>query len=216
MRVRFKATHFDDYTDWRWLRVLSRTVSPIALGEKYRLTLELQGPGAAASGPPHSLPCSLIGVVPTEAQTFAPNLSATTIAPGNVFYLKPGITNPTEPQTGFVGAWNFPDYNVLFNYRFVDLAGDKVGNVVRVVVAGPGTLEIDVSDYSGDPHTFNTKLRWDNEIASFHAATTSVAPGTLSFAIPDDEHCFHMVDVGDDGIAEGGKWAFLEARWTPA
>lgn len=52
MRVQVKATHLDGYTSWRWLRVLSCTVSPVASGERYKLTLELQGPGQAAGGPP--------------------------------------------------------------------------------------------------------------------------------------------------------------------
>ena len=52
MRVQLRATHWDEYTDWRWVRVLSCTVSPIKRGQAYRLTLELVGPGSAADGPP--------------------------------------------------------------------------------------------------------------------------------------------------------------------
>lgn len=41
MRVPFKATHLPGYEESSWCRVLSCSVTPIAAGERYRLTLEL-------------------------------------------------------------------------------------------------------------------------------------------------------------------------------
>lgn len=54
MRVQFKATHMPGYEDWRWLRVLSCTISPIASGQRYHLALELQGPGTEGTAAPYA------------------------------------------------------------------------------------------------------------------------------------------------------------------
>ena len=54
MRVQFRATHLSGYRDeFRWVRVLSCTVSPISAGRQYKLALELQGPGSPASATEH-------------------------------------------------------------------------------------------------------------------------------------------------------------------
>jgi hypothetical protein len=46
MRVPFKATHLPGYeTDSAWCRVLSVSITPVAAGERYRLTLELAPTG---------------------------------------------------------------------------------------------------------------------------------------------------------------------------
>lgn len=51
MRVQFRASHLPAYgVDWRWLRVLTRTVAYWAPGQ-YRLELVLDGPGEIAGTP---------------------------------------------------------------------------------------------------------------------------------------------------------------------
>jgi hypothetical protein len=55
MRVRFKATHLEGYGDQFYnCRVLECMVSPVAAGTRYRLSLVLQGPGAAAGNGPYT------------------------------------------------------------------------------------------------------------------------------------------------------------------
>jgi hypothetical protein len=54
MRVPFRATHLPGYNTadtFYWCRVLSCSITPIAAGERYRLTLELAPTGATNSGP---------------------------------------------------------------------------------------------------------------------------------------------------------------------
>lgn len=41
MRVQFRATHLPAFEDFRWCRVLSCAVTPVAAGDRYRLKLEL-------------------------------------------------------------------------------------------------------------------------------------------------------------------------------
>jgi len=56
MRVQFKASHLPGYEDWVWMRVLTCAIKPVAAATRYQLTLELQGPGVAADGPPPPVP----------------------------------------------------------------------------------------------------------------------------------------------------------------
>ena len=52
MMVPFKATHLSGYTDFVNCRVLACTVTPLAAGERYRLSLELAPPkGSGSTGP---------------------------------------------------------------------------------------------------------------------------------------------------------------------
>lgn len=93
MRVQFKATHFEAYpTEFRWVRVLSRTVAYWAPGQ-YKVTLVLDGPGEAAVEPePPIVGCGI-----DESDAFvciAPTYSAggpyTSIESGPTFTLQTG------------------------------------------------------------------------------------------------------------------------------
>lgn len=211
-RVAFKATHLPGYsTGFTYLRILSCTIRPAAAGTKYRMTLEMGTTNMEAS---FSGACAAIGVSLTEAGTYGGNGSATTQAPGNLFYVKAGSPAPwpTVPTTGHVGGWNFPDYAN-------DAAGDNAGNTAYVVVAGPGTLTITVADYLGSAHSFDALVKYESGgIGLQHASLnlTGQSEGALVFEIPDDSHCFHWVEVGDDGSVGGGKWQFVSWDWVPA
>ena len=203
MRLPFRATHLPGFdAKFYWCRVLSCSITPVAAGERYRLTLELAPTGASIA---YSVACRAIGVGVTDAGTYEGNHSNITQAPGNLFYLRGGLTYPEEPEIGFEGAWHFPIFDD-------DAAGDSVGNRARVIVAGGGTLTITVADYEAT-HTFWAELRYSN--TAYHDSWTGLAPGAHVFTIPDDEHCFHFVDIGDDSGA-GGKWQFVSWEWEPA
>lgn len=145
----------------------------------------------------------------TEAGTYEGNHSNITQSPGNLFYLRPGLVYPLVPEIGFAGQWYFPVY-------VDDAAGDATQNIVRIIVAGSGTLTITVAEYAGGPHTFNWVLSYVSGGNPFSEDSGGgLGVGSHDFTIPDDEHCYHYIDFGDDTLARGGKWQFVSWQWAP-
>jgi hypothetical protein len=78
MRVLFRATHFPTYeADYRWLRVLSRTVAYWVPGQ-YRLSLVLDGPGTLDIVPPVSCGIDEVDAFAATYNNGDPDSSATT------------------------------------------------------------------------------------------------------------------------------------------
>lgn len=80
---------------WKWVRVLSCTISPAAAGEFYDLALELQGPGTDAPGPPGS---------PYAGEVFAGIVRADSYS-GDLGY---GYTMDAPPPGGVLQATTGP------------------------------------------------------------------------------------------------------------
>jgi len=207
--VRFQ--HLPGYADlFTPMRVLRRTVIQEDEGGTgyYRLQLELSASGRTPTTPPISAACSGLGIAITAAGTYEGNHSATTQEPGNLFYFKPGLSTPVVPTVGFAGVWNFPVY-------VDDAAGDASENQVRILVAGSGTLTVELATYTGGPHVFEGELWYGPLAGDIHETYSGIATGAREYSIPADEHCYHWIELGDDGTATGGKWQFVSWTWAP-
>lgn len=80
MRVQFKGTHLPGYTSYRWMRVLSVTVSPAGAGEFYDLAIELQGPGTEGTAGPYAGDV-FAGLVRMDSYSGDPKFQNTQAAP---------------------------------------------------------------------------------------------------------------------------------------
>jgi hypothetical protein len=204
MRCQFRATHFPGYNAFVWLRVLSRQVKQVS-EEFYEVTVVLSSSSAVSV-----VACASA----TASQTLQPNLQATSIAPGNVFYWRPGIAEPNVPTTG-IGAWNFPAYNS----GGVDYAGDCAQNELHLLVIGDGTLAIDTRVFGaarnltgGVWHETSPGTGFTVQDSSF----TGVSGTTLNVTVSShgQTKCAHTVKLGDVGDLCGQKWGFAGAVWT--
>ena len=83
MRIPVRATHLPGYEGWTWLRILSCVVSPVASGERYRLSLEM---------------------VPTDVAWTPP------IVPGEGEFAQAALFSPDNPDHLDL-VWNAPGYD---------------------------------------------------------------------------------------------------------
>lgn len=151
---------------------------------------------------------------PTASGSYGPNLSATSVSPGNVFYIKPGFIDPgLVPNPGYVGGWSF----AIFNSGGVDYAGDCTGSTARCLVIGDGIMVIHTATYSGSPRALTATLY--HVVAGIPIADATVHGTTgddlvIPVSSEDGLYCTHYVDVVDDGGTCGGKWGFAGFDWT--
>ena len=197
--LRVKFLHLPGWEDWRWARVLRRSVlQEEAEGEAaYRLELELTPIAATASG------------------SYGPNLAATSDSTGTMIYWKPGMTPPRVITPGFAGSWHFG----IYNQSGVDYAGDAAENTLRVIMSGAGEVTIHTNTYGGSPRTLTTQLYHYDPGQSpedvGHAAIGNVTTGSdIVVTLPADGFSVHYIDVTDDGLSSGGKWGFSGFDWT--
>lgn len=150
----------------------------------------------------------------TASGSHGPNLGATTIAPGNVFYMKAGSADPgLVPNPGYAGSWNFPAYNS----GGVDHAGDCAGNVARCLVLGAGTITIHTATYSGSTRGLTASLyHVVSGTPTLDETKVATTGDDITFTVSNHSgaYCAHYVNVTDDGATCGGKWGFAGFDWV--
>lgn len=151
---------------------------------------------------------------PTANETYGPNLSATSAGTGNVFYIKPGFTDPgLVPNPGYVGGWSFPAYNS----GGVDYAGDCTGSTARLLVVGSGAAVIHTATYGGSPRTVTATLQhWvlGTPTVDSTVSGTTGSDIIVNVSTHGGVNCTHTIDVVDNGGTCGGKWGFAGFDWA--
>lgn len=224
MIVPVHATHFPNYTEDSVLpgwatqfvstRVKRRMITQIG-PKTFEMPLTLS--------PMTVPPCDDV----TAAGTYPHNGSGVSAGTGNVVYFKPGIPlwagNGFLPDPGYVGEWNFPDYNV--GVPPYDAAGDNALNALVCMVQGDGTIDIYHRHYGGTNLLIAYLQHEDPANPGVAITDQTIGPGivpggVITFEVSSHEGtaCNHRVWVTDDGGGGGGgsKWGFEKFIWTPA
>jgi hypothetical protein len=194
MRVPFKATHEPGYEEFRYLRVMS--ANPTPYGNRYKIKLELQGPGEAAPPPPWTCPLDS-GIVATESKVYENLGSATTDDDGVIWYTN---SNQTYFGVSSLPGWSYIDGplpNTLSNgLGFPDYSpsGDAGGSSVVSTVAfilagGAGTVTSHWGLYVGA----GSNVVW--EIVYRDASTPDASQDSGTFAVTGETT--HVIDVPD-------------------
>lgn len=208
-RVLLRASHLPGYEQFTYLRALNRQVQQVS-NDAYRITAELSYSDPSSATTPNVCPS------PTATGNYPPNLAAISAGTGNVFYTKPGLEGPEVPTPGFVGAWNFAE----FNSGGVDYAGDCSINYVRCLVVGDGTITIDTRQYGGASRTLTWALFHregpgaDEVITDQSGSVASGSDITVNVTSHGGAWCTHWVDVTDNGAVCGSKWGFAGFDWA--
>jgi hypothetical protein len=210
-RISVRFSHMPGYETATWMRIVGCSPKPTDdLARYYDVALEMVG--ALPPGCPD----------PTPTGSFWPMGSATSDATGNVAYLRAGIVGLVVPTPGFVGAWHFPQYGGGGSGT-VDYMGDCVGNVIRCLVIGPGTMTIKTRVYDGPIRHL--------DVALMHAVIVNGVVGEILdsldqthhsgddivVVIPASEWCERWVEVSqtkDDPSGCGSKIGFAGMEWV--
>jgi hypothetical protein len=210
MRVRFTATHLYG-PDPVWLRALNRSVRQVS-EEFYEVKLELSSGGQA--GAP-SVACES-DYEDTASGTYAPTNDQ--FSDGVIYYGRAGTPPPEVPTPGWEGNPNFPDYG---SGGSTDYIGDCAESIVRVMVVGDGTLEIETAQYGGSAKNLLVRLyhRVSGAVSPTLDESQSGATGdtfTFDVSTHGGTECVHWVDMVDNGPGCGGKYGFAGAIWVLA
>jgi hypothetical protein len=224
MRIPFKATHEPGYESFRYLRILS--ASPTPYGNRYKIKLELQGPGEEVPPPPWT--CPLDGSISATPEGFYPPLDGTVTdddglvwySNSNVQYFPSGWSyyDGPNPNEGCHGL-GFADYGAAGG----DAGGTGVNSVIGFVFAGPGTIDTSMLAYGATNAAWEWAIFYRNgsgnqtqdSATGFDAGdSVSVPTGDL----PEDAvSCwrFFQIKIGINIGGGGTKLTFPGITWTP-
>jgi hypothetical protein len=218
MRIQFKASHMPDYglDSFTWCRILHVEIrQDEETDQQYTVGLELSPPIVPAA------PFCSNSADPAGSR--GPNLGASSIAPGNFYYWKAGLTAPVVPTVGS-GNWNFP----TFNSGGIDYAGDCVDNHLRVFVAGNGTVTVPTLYGGGTTgHTWQAELQCVDPVGgatiTLQTLTGNVGSPVVATITNWNElggPCWVWLDIHEWAGHEptcGSNWAgFSGFTWAPA
>lgn len=210
-RIQFKAPHMPGYSAYVWMRIVMCTPKPAnEAATLYDIALELVGSVA----PPELCPD------PTPSGTFYPlggagNDSNPSPGDGNLMYGSPGSAPPYVPTPGLIGDWNFPSWGAG-GIGTKDVAGDCVGNMIRLAVVGPGTVTFHTTAEA--PHACPIVATRGHGGAV--DATTDHTAGddiVVVLPVPSVDWCESWVAISDGGDPEvgcGGAWGFTGVEWV--
>lgn len=206
-----------DYTAYAWFRVMQRTVRQGLTPDRYTLDLKLS-PQETSTTVCGSLALTLDGDYwPLGGATDFFNATDGI----NPFYMcRPGLAFPVVPTTGFIGRWFFKTFGSSGGGPgTVDSAGDGVGNTLRAVVVGNGTLTVQTVNVEG-VGTFNVTVKRQtnpgtptSESDFTIVSTTAYSTGDAYSVTIDDAvspYCVSIIEA--DTIASkdmgwsGGVW----------
>lgn len=197
MRLEVYFTHLPSVTGgYTWTRVLQRTIrQDQQTADFYWLDLELS-------------PLPFVCPDATASQTFAVlnpttgNDNAPMDAVGSVAYCCPGRPCPVVPSPNFVGtAWRFHTWGTGGS---PDMAGDCVGNHLRIIVVGDGTLTIPTVVGEGTTHI---RARLQHNVGGSPVTDEEQlgeSGDTFIFTIDTEEmaHCINWVDIEERSVGD--------------
>lgn len=222
--VQIKGEWMPGFVTYRTCRVLYRTVIEVSEDPTASFEIEMDLDPQPLVCPDATPEMSFPALSSDPANIPLPSGSHIySDATGNLQYLRPGSGYPEIPTPYFKGVWHFPCYNCLGSG--MDQSGNCVGDLMRIIVVGDGTLTIPmVMPINNPPIDGQLEARWqyrDPGGAIITVETQNAAiDGTFTFNISTDSeaHCVNWVDVyevdetcGHAGFAYAGG-----ATWVPA
>jgi hypothetical protein len=190
-----------------WGRIVSRTVRQLSDDDtaayEIALTIQMPSPDAAET-------CGQ-----TDTTDLDP-LGGVIADTGNVVYLRPGVTYPTEPAPGHEGSWHFGVFGAG-GPGTIDYAGDCVQNRLRLLVEGEGTMVISMETYLGSARNLIARLMHSEagmDVLDEQQSGTTASTFTFDVTTHNGTYCTHYIDVRDKGDICGGKWGWSGAEWT--
>jgi hypothetical protein len=172
MRVQVKATHLPGYEDWRWLRVLQTSITPVASGTRYQIGLELQGPGADAGGGPYA-GSAFAGLLRVDGSFGAgPYFSNTGDVPPGGWYEEPLVGPMTIDQSvapfSSITVGEAMVVRIQLKVSFVYVASDGDTLTIHVLVNG-ASIATDSGTKSGGGGYWDPTLEVDARNVSLAA-----------------------------------------------
>jgi hypothetical protein len=172
-----------DYTEDTWMRVVERSIKQDKMTpERYTLDLRLS--------PQEAPRTSCAGLDLTQDGTYWPLGGATDYFNAtdgiNPFYMcRPGLAFPVVPTTGFIGRWFFKTFGSSGGGPgTVDSAGDGVGNTLRAVVVGNGTLTVQTVNVEG-VGSFNVTVKRQTSLATPTSESDFTIVSTTGYSTGD-------------------------------
>lgn len=179
MRVKFRATHLPGYSGTpTWCRVLSCSVSPVAAGERYRLTLEVSPMAESHVQFKTQRYDNVEGKIlvldwkPTEGHTLV------------MIYQTRNYNITIEEPTGWTQivtrqySQNSGQFIVLWK-----IAGPDEDQAIHVVPSGENYAQVTVWELAGGAYLDETGIEYANSQTSYSTGTLVTSSGGMLIAI---------------------------------
>lgn len=212
MRVRVKATHMPGYEAFVWMRVLSCTPAPQDAGTRYKLNLELQGPGtralvcSTALGAIEVVSANANGTGPPVTSTITPTIDGRIIA----INFAGGVNTPNANTIdaisgGYTELLNEPDisrstYRVAHKAASAGVSATATStSYTRSFANADSWWSIQLAMQTAATSPVQTKYANSGHIITLDAAPT---PGNILIA-------FRSCDSAGFGVPDTSGWTTL-------